>query len=68
MTRLAGKKHPAPAKYAPRDGGSAYGGKAPPRLSCLTLCGARCGEKAAALFFEKSKKPKRNGAAIAALI
>jgi hypothetical protein len=58
MTRLAGKKHPAPAKYAPaltavrRASGQA--------LACSLLSGG-CSvrQKAAALFFEKSKSQSK---------
>jgi len=49
MTRLAGKKHPAPAKYAPA---LTAVRSLRPRACLLSAHGtvARCGEKAAALI------------------
>jgi hypothetical protein len=60
MARLAGKKHPAPAKYAPY----AYAVRSLRRKKrgLLPLCyayGCEVRQKAAALFFEKSKSQSK---------
>jgi hypothetical protein len=68
MDGYAGKQHPAPAKICPFAIGGSVASPQKARLatlSCLTL-GARCGETAAALFFEKSQSEKERGETAAA--
>ena len=64
MTRLAGKKHPAPAKYAPRrrcSFASPQKARLAPSLLWLMRCEVR--QKAAALFLKRAKTTKtdKNG-------